>query len=176
MSTMPRTNQDIAGRITALEAALAEEGQRYTALLELASAQIGHMTGADLDAIAGNAAAMATGLAQADGLRQRREQLASDLMEASGQPSPGRLSAWLEDQAPDVRARLGHQVAAVRRAGERLLRQNEKNRRLASFCLDLVEEEAQVLRRSLLHDSTGCYDRGAQPTHEGGGRMLQKKA
>jgi len=176
MSTKLRSAQELAPQINALEAALAEEGQRYTALLDLASAQSRHMTGADLDAIAGNAAAMATGLAQADALRQRREQLARDLMTASGHEPTGRLSAWLEDQSPELRERLGRQVAAVRRAGELLLGQNEKNRRLASFCLDLVEEEAQVLRRALLHDSTGCYDRGAQPTHEGGGRMLQKKA
>ncbi len=118
---------------------------------------------------------MAEGLAEVDTVRRQRETLASQLMATSGREAM-RLSSWLEDQPTALRERLSARVAAVRLAGQRLLQQNEKNRRLASFCLDLVEEEAMVLRRSLLQDPAGCYDRGAQPAHEGSGRMLQKKA
>jgi hypothetical protein len=50
------------------------------------------------------------------------------------------------------------------------------NRRLANFCLDLVEEEAALLRRCLLEDPAGCYDRGAQPTTRTQGGVLQRQA
>ncbi|MEZ4388790.1 MAG: flagellar export chaperone FlgN [Candidatus Krumholzibacteriia bacterium] len=175
---MPETRQapiDTERQVMALEQALQDEGRRYERLYELALDQGRRMTGTDLDALAASAAALAEGLAEVEQVRARREQLAFGLMATTGERTL-RLTAWLETQPAELRERLGHRVAAVRAAGQRLLRQNEKNRRLASFCLDLVEEEAQMLRRSVLHDPAGCYDRGAHPARDGGGHMLQKKA
>jgi hypothetical protein len=67
-------------------------------------------------------------------------------------------------------------VQAVRRTAGELARTNEMNRRLANFCLDLVEEEAALLRRCLLADPAGCYDRGAQPTQNEQGGVLKRQA
>ena len=64
----------------------------------------------------------------------------------------------------------------MRRAAGELARTNEMNRRLANFCLDLVEEEATLLRRCLLEDPAGRYDRGAQPTQNEQGGVLHRQA
>ena len=166
---------DVQAQVAELEQALGAERAEYERLLELAQRQTRLMTSGDTDAVAAGAAELASGLVAADGLRQQRERLAARLMAISGDGEQ-RLSSWLARQPEHLRGRLGAEVQQVREVGTRLLRANEKNRRLASFCLDLVEEEADVRRHALSEDPSGRYDRAAHPTTEGAGRMVQKQA
>ena len=88
----------------------------------------------------------------------------------------GRLSRWLVHQPPAVRDELDAPVRAVRHAAGELAKANAHNRCLASFCLDLVEEEAATFRRCLLEDPAGRYDRGARPTCNAQGSTLRRQA
>ena len=148
--------------VDALSSVLNEERRHYERLLELARQQGAMMTSHDLDGLQANARAMSDGLAAAQSVRIRREQLAVDLMRQAGTEEPRSLGAWLQEQPADLRVALEDPVQAVRRTAGELARTNEMNRRLANFCLDLVEEEAALLRRCLLADPAGCYDRETQ--------------
>jgi hypothetical protein len=169
-TTIPaRSLQDLA-------AALSEEQDHYQLLLDLARQQGEMMTTHSVEELEANARRLTEGLAAADLVRIRRERLASSVMQASGAAIPGSLSSWLQTQPEAVREILGEPVQQVRRTAGELARANELNRRLANFCLDLVEEEAAVLRRCLLEDPAGCYDSGAQPATKGQGGVLQRQA
>ncbi len=159
-----------------LNSTLAEEQEHYEALLDLARRQGMMMTTHDVDGLDENARLMSDGLAAADVVRIRRERLASDLMRQAGSAVPGSLSTWLETQPAAIQDSLGEPVQLVRCAAGELARTNEMNRRLANFCLDLVEEEAALLRRCLLEDPAGCYDSGAQPASNGQGGVLKRQA
>lgn len=159
-----------------LNEALQEEKRHYQALLELAHGQGVMMTSHDLEGLEENARRMSEGLSAADGVRIRRERLACDLMRRTGARVPGSLSAWLETQPAGVQDVLREPVQSVRRTAGELARTNEMNRRLANFCLDLVEEEAALLRRCLLEDPAGRYDCGAKPATGGQGGVLRRQA
>ncbi len=165
-----------AGAVEALSTVLREEQQHYAQLLELARRQGQLMTSHDLEGLQDNARRMSDGLAAADAVRLRREHLASQLMSADDRQPAGSLSGWLQAQSPQLRQALSEPVQAVRRTAGDLARTNEMNRRLANFCLDLVEEEAALLRRCLLEDPAGCYDRGAQPACNAQGGVLKRQA
>jgi hypothetical protein len=171
--TMTTATPDTIGALTA---ALREERDHYRQLLELARDQGRMMTSHDLEGLEANATRLSEGLEAADAVRIRRERLASAVMAATGTAVPGSLSAWLDTQPDPIRRRLAEPVQAVRRAAGELARTNELNRRLANFCLDLVEEEATLLRRCLLEDPAGRYDRGAQPTQNEQGGVLHRQA
>ncbi|MDY0110485.1 MAG: flagellar export chaperone FlgN [Candidatus Krumholzibacteria bacterium] len=164
------------GAVEALTAVLAEEQLHYQRLLDLARRQGRLMTGHDLEGLHDNTRQFNESLAAAQAVRSQREQLARDLMQESGTTEAGSLSAWLYEQPAPLRHALQQPVQAVRRAAAELARTNEMNRRLANFCLDLVEEEAALLRRCLLSDPSGCYDREAQPMLNEQGGTLKRQA
>jgi len=58
----------------------------------------------------------------------------------------------------------------------RLARQNELNRALAEFCLDLVREESEIFKRCVLDDPSGCYGEDALRADRGPGGVLVKQA
>ncbi len=58
----------------------------------------------------------------------------------------------------------------------RLARQNELNRNLAEYCIDLANEESQLFQRAVTEDPNGCYDDGARPSGRGPGGVLQRQA
>ena len=155
---------------------LQEERGHYENLLELARFQGCQMTSHDLEGLEHSALKMGEGLTAADAVRIRRERLASDVMRQSGTETARGLTSWLETQPPAVQQILAVPVQSVRRVAGELARTNEMNRRLANFCLDLVEEEAVLLRRCLLEDPAGCYDSGAQPTQNEQGGVLSRQA
>lgn len=166
----------VAGVVETLAGVLAREQEHYAALLDLARRQGQLMTGHDLEGLQTNARELSAGLAAVQSVRQQREQLARELMSASGAAEPHSLSAWLHEQPEPLRQILQEPVQAVRRTAGELARTNEMNRRLANFCLDLVEEEAALLRRCLLTDPAGCYDRGARPACNEQGGVLKRQA
>ena len=170
------TVQPAASTVEALNDVLREEQQHYAKLLELARRQGHLMTTHDLEGLQDNARLLSDGLAAADAVRLRRERLVGKLMQCEEGPPPVSLSAWLQMQPIPLRQALAEPVQAVRRTAGELARANEMNRRLANFCLDLVEEEAALLRRCLLEDPAGCYDRGAQPACNTQGGVLKRQA
>jgi hypothetical protein len=165
-----------AGVVETLADVLREEQWHYAALLALAEQQGQLMTSHDLEGLQANAHALSDGLAAVQTVRQRREQLAGELMGADAASAPRNLSAWLQQQPLPLQEMLLAPALTVRRTAGELARTNEMNRRLANFCLDLVEEEAALLRRCLLADPAGCYDRGAQPARNEQGGVLKRQA
>lgn len=171
------SGQPVAGSIASLVDALQHEHRQYDRLLGLIRQQGQLMINHDLDGLQDSAQRLAACIAQADAARQEREHLAGELMRSCGGPrQTASLTVWVQVQESAVRRLLDGPIRAVRRAADELQRANELNRRLANFCLDLVEEEAAVLRRCLLDDPAGCYDRGAQPTRNSNGGVMQHKA
>jgi hypothetical protein len=159
-----------------LAEALAAEGDHYRRLLDLARRQGELMTRHEVQELEIVARRMTEGLAAADVARIRRERLAGAAMAAVGAAASGSLGAWLQTQPESVRAILDGPVRSVRRTAGELARANEMNRRLANFCLDLVEEEASVLRQCLLDDPAGRYDSGARPATKEQGGVLRRQA
>jgi hypothetical protein len=174
--TRHRENHPVPEPVRELGAVLREEQGHYARLLDLAQRQGERLAGGDLEGLDACSQELATGLRDAGGVRQRREQLAAALIAASGHDPGTGLSTWLGGQPQPVQAELAGVVRQVRRTAGELARANEHNRRLASFCLDLVEEEASLLRRSLLEDPAGRYDRGARPRTNTQGGVLQRQA
>jgi len=64
----------------------------------------------------------------------------------------------------------------LRAVSIRLERQNELNRQLAEFCLDLAREEAEIFKSTVLADPTGCYGNNAQNASRGPGGVLVRQA
>jgi hypothetical protein len=174
--TRTASAEPVTATLDALVGALADEQRRYADLLNLARQQGTLMTTHDLDGLDENSQRIGAGLAAAEEARIRRERLAAAVMAEAGVTGPETLSNWLTSQPRPIRDRLVGPVQAVRRAAGELARANEANRRLANFCLDLVEEEATLLRRCLLEDPAGRYDRGARPTTNGQGGVLRRQA
>jgi hypothetical protein len=164
------------GAVAALHEALCAEQRHCAHLLELARSQGELMGSHDLGGLQDAAGRLNDALAAAEPLRRRREELARAVMQVDAAAPTPRLSVWLDRQPAAVRERLAGPVRALRRTAGDLARANELNRRLASFCLDLVEEEAALLRRCVLEDPAGCYDRGAQPARQNQGGVLRRQA
>jgi len=171
-SPIPAT---VSAEVRALRAVLEQEHDHYVRLLAVARRQGELLSGRDLDGLDSCSRELAAGLEEATAARLRREDLAQRVMDSSG-PARHSLSLWLAGQPDPVQAELAGAVQDVRRAAGELERANEHNRRLASFCLDLVEEEAALLRRSLLEDPAGRYDSGARPTTNAQGSVLRRQA
>ena len=165
-----------ARSVAALRDVLQDERHHYARLLELVRAQGQMMACNDLEGLHANARLLDEHLAAADAVRIRRELLAAKIIQPGTDDPPRSLSRWLQRQAPEVRQELQGPVGSVRRVADELARANEMNRRLANFCLDLVEEEAALMRRCLLEDPAGCYDRGAKPAQKSQGGVMQHSA
>jgi len=174
--TAPQNQPHAASAVGALGSVLRQEQAHYERLLEMARRQGERLAGGDLEDLDTCSQELATGLQAASTVRERRERLAAELIAASGADPAVGLSTWLTRQPAPLQAELAGVVQDVRRAAGELARANEHNRRLASFCLDLVEEEAALLRRSLLEDPAGRYDAGARHTTNAQGGVLRRQA
>jgi hypothetical protein len=78
------------------------------------------------------------------------------------------------DQEPGPQVRRA--LADLDRTTARLARQNELNRHLAEFCLDLAREEARIFREVLTDDPAGCYGQDANARTGGTSCMVEKQA
>lgn len=156
---------------------LAEEARHYGDLLDLAREQGRLMREQDVAALAENARRWEQRLPVADSVRIRRERHVGDLQaRLTPDHGPGPLGAWLQVLPADDRREVEQKVLHLRRQAAALARQNALNRRLAEFCLDLVEEEAAIFRRGVLEDPAGRYDGEARPARGGGGSTLTRQA
>ncbi len=156
-------------------ALLEDEAEQYAILLALAMEQEHCMEHHDVPALAENAQRWQQSLPPADAVRIQRERCAAALL-ATVASRPTSLTAALPALPPTARRELAPRLTRVRRAALALARQNELNRRLAAFCLDLVAEEASLFRRGVLEDPAGCYDGEARPTQSGPGGVLVRQA
>lgn len=154
---------------------LAAEAACYGELLELAREQGQLMRDQDLDGLAENTQRWQQSLPLADSTRIRRERLAAELMTGDGLTASASLTGWLPRLPAVHRDGLEPAVRRVRATVRALDRQNELNRRLAEFCLDLVEEEAAIFRRAVLTDPSGRYDGAARCTQSAPGGVLERQ-
>ena len=163
-------NQDTStvldGDCRRLAALLDTEESHYRRLLRLAWRQNSYMKRQDVDR-----------LPEADTCRIARERLVAELGHRVGiTVPPGRVSDLLDYVAPATRREVGAAVGRLRATAQRLARQNELNRTLAAFNLDLAREETEIFRRVVLEDPSGRYGDDARTTARGAGGILVKQA
>lgn len=175
MSATLNVDGATAVQLRELSGLLDAEAACYGQLLELAREQGQLMRAQDLDGLAENTQRWQQSLPLADSSRIRRERLAAELMAADEQSTPATLTGWLPRLPSAHRDNLEPAVRRVRMTVRALDRQNELNRRLAEFCLDLVEEEAAVFRRAVLADPSGRYDGAARCTQSAPGGVLERQ-
>jgi len=176
MSATLNVDGATAVKLRELTDLLDAEADCYAHLLGLAREQSQLMRDQDLAGLAENTHNWQQSLPLADGARIRRERLAAELMTRSDQVGgAATLSAWLPKLPPLHREGLEPAVMRVRATVQALDRQNELNRRLAEFCLDLVAEEAAVFRRAVLTDPSGRYDGAARCTQSAPGGVLERQ-
>ena len=160
-----------------LGAILDLEGHHYRRLLRLAWRQNSYMQRQDVDRLESNAREWARYLPQANEARISRERFVSELADRQGVTiPPGRVEDLLDYTDPGTKQTVARSLGQVRHAAARLARQNELNRLLAEFCLDLVHEEAEIFKSAVLDNPAGCYDQGARNQARGPGGVIVKQA
>ncbi len=153
------------------------EVRHYKRLLRLAWRQNSYMRRQDVDRLDINAREWAKFLPLADEARIARERFVQELAQAQGLSCPPvALEAIFGTANPETRQELSGMVNDLRAISVRLERQNELNRQLAEFCLDLAREEAEIFRSTVLTDPTGCYGNNARNSTRGPGGVLVRQA
>ncbi len=160
-----------------LGAVLDLEDKNYRRLLRLAWRQNSYMQRQDVDRLQGNAREWARYLPEANEARIARERFIGGLADKSGLTIPPDRGEDLLDYTDlDTKRKVAGALNSVRRVAAKLARQNELNRLLAEFCLDLVHEEAEIFTSSVLENPAGCYDKEAQNRDRGPGGVIVRKA
>lgn len=153
------------------------EDRNYRRLLRLAWRQNSYLRRQDVDRLAANAGEWGRYLPRANEARIARErfvdQLARGIGLGAGGTSLGDLLAVID---PGSRRVVERALGGLRRTAAELARQNELNRHLAAFCLDLAREETEIFKRCVLTDPTGCYDGTARRGGRGPGGVLVRQA
>lgn len=160
-----------------LGSALTREKDNYRRLLRLAWRQNSYMKRQDVDRLDANSRDWARHLPRADEARISRERVVSDLAAKVGVTiPPGRVEDLLDYTSTEGKTFVRGALDDLRHAAARLARQNEMNRTLAEFCLDLSREETEVFRRTVLEDPNGSYDDEAQSSTRGPGGVVHRQA
>ncbi len=153
------------------------EGTHYRRLLRLAWRQNSYMQRQDVDRLEANAREWGRYLPMANEARIARERCVGELAARNGLTiPPGRVEDLLDYTDPETKRKVAGALGGVRRAAARLARQNELNRLLADFCLDLVHEEAEIFKSAVLDNPAGCYDEGARNQGRGPGGVIVRQA
>lgn len=160
-----------------LASLLEVETRHYRRLLRLAWRQNSYMRRQDVDRLDFNAQEWSRYLPLADEARIARERFIQDMAMGKGLPVGNlRMETIIQQSCPEGKGDLEQALNNLRAVSVRLSRQNELNRQLAEFCLDLAREEADLFKRTVLDDPTGCYGQNAQTTTLGPGGVLVKQA
>ena len=160
-----------------LASLLEVETRHYRRLLRLAWRQNSYMKRQDVDRLDANAREWGRYLPEADEARIARERFVQEMARTPGFQSPDRGVEGMRTAAgPRARQLLDQALNDMKAVSVRLARQNELNRQLAEFCLDLAREEAEIFKKAVLSDPTGCYGQNAQNTTRGAGGVLVKQA
>ena len=156
---------------------LQAESGHYRRLLRLAWRQNSYMQRQDVDRLATNAREWARYLPLANAARIERERFVGELATRHGITiPPGRVEDLLDYTAQDTKRAVAGALGSVRQAATKLARQNELNRLLAEFCLDLVHEEAEIFKSAVLDNPAGCYDEDARNKGRGPGGVIVRQA
>ena len=160
-----------------LASLLEVETRQYRRLLRLAWRQNSYMKRQDVDRLDFNAREWSKYLPRADEARIARERFVQQLASDNNMPGASLvmdeiLSATCKATQSEVRRAIND----LRAVSVRLERQNELNRQLAEFCLDLAREEAEIFRNTVLSDPSGCYGNNAQNASRGPGGVLVRQA
>jgi hypothetical protein len=160
-----------------LGAVLDLEDRNYRRLLRLAWRQNSYMQRQDVDRLEANAREWARYLPEANEARIARERCVGSLAQQCGLSiPPDRVEDLLDYSDSDTKNEVTRSLNRVRRMAAKLARQNELNRLLAEFCLDLVREEAEIFTSAVLENPAGCYDQKARNTAGGPGGVLVRQA
>lgn len=151
------------------------EDRHYRRLLRLAWRQNSYMKRQDVHRLEANAADWARHLPPATEARTARESFVKQLAAETGLGG-ARVRDLLPSLTPAARLEVEAALGVLDRTTARLARQNELNRHLAEFCLDMAREEARIYRDVLLDDPAGCYDQSAQTRQRGAGGVLVRQA
>jgi len=153
------------------------EDKNYRRLLRLAWRQNSYMKRQDVDRLDANARDWAQHLPVADQSRIARERHVAQLaLKAGINVPPGRVSDLLDYADPMTKREVGAVMHHLRQTAGKLARQNELNRNLAEFCLDLAQEESKIFKRCVLEDPAGCYGGDAKAASRGPSGFLVKQA
>lgn len=156
---------------------LGQELTHYRRLLRLAWRQNSYMKRQDVDRLAANALDWGRWIPAADHARLARERLVAALGRKLGvSVPPGRVGDLLDYAGAPSRVEIDGLLRAIRQTAGTLARQNALNRQLAEFCLELAHEEAEIFKRCVLADPSGCYRGDARPSDLGPGGVLVRQA
>jgi len=156
---------------------LDHESHEYRRLLRLAWRQNSYMQRQDVDRLEANAREWARYLPLANEARITRERYVGGLAKRMGLIiPPNRVEDLLDYTEPGIKRTVTSALGGVRQTAAKLARQNELNRLLAEFCLDLVNEEAEIFKSAVLDNPAGCYDGEAQNKRSGPGGVLVRQA
>jgi len=136
----------LAAHCLQLSALIVAEETHYRRLLRLAWRQNSYMKRQDVDRLDANAAEWSQHLPGADQSRIARERLISEIAAASGLKSPpAQISELFLQVDPGTNLQLTVAMNRLRDTVGKLARQNELNRNLAEFCLDLAQDRKSVV-------------------------------
>ena len=153
------------------------ESQQYRRLLRLAWRQNSYMQRQDVDRLEANAREWARYLPLANQARISRERFVGELAKRMGLTIPPHgVEDLLDYTEPGTKRSVASALGRVRQTAAKLARQNELNRLLAEFCLDLVQEEAEIFKSAVLDNPAGCYDGEAKNKRSGPGGVLVRQA
>jgi hypothetical protein len=156
---------------------LDREEREYRRLLRLAWRQNGYLRRQDLQRLEMNADQWQKYLPLADAARIKREEFLSDLSLRMELGDERRASQYLIECADiEYRQILREAVQRLIGTASDLNRQNELNRHLADFCLDLTREEAEIFKQGVLEDPVGCYEDDAQKSKSRPGKVIIRQA
>lgn len=160
-----------------LASLLEVETFQYKRLLRLAWRQNSYMKRQDVDRLEANAAEWSHYLPRADESRIARERFIQRLSHELGiSIPPGKVKDLLAGVPREERSLILEMLNELKATTVRLARQNELNRELAKFCLDLAQEEAEIFKQCVLKDPAGCYSGTAKTTSRGPGGVLVRQA
>lgn len=177
MKSLKQQNTILNEDCRLLASLLEVEAKQYRRLLRLAWRQNSYMKRQDVDRLDFNATEWSRYLPLADEARIARERFVQELAHQRGlDGASGTLEKLMAGTCPKTQQEVLISTNDLRAVSVRLARQNELNRQLAEFCLDLAKEEAEIFKSSVLSDPTGCYGQNAQNSTRGPGGVLVKQA
>ncbi len=177
MNTQRQATARIDADCRLLVSLLEVEIHNYRRLLRLAWRQNSYMKRQDVDRLDFNAVEWSRYLPAANESRIAREQYVQRVAAERGlNIPPDSVTDLLDMVSDDTRHLVESAVNDLKSTAVRLARQNDLNRELAGFCLDLAREEAAIFKQCVLQDPAGCYSGRAESINRGPGGVLVRQA
>ncbi len=165
------------GDLARLAQLLQRESGQYRRLLRLAWRQNSYMKRQDVDRLEANSKEWSRYLPIALKAKTERENFMLSLNTRLGQEArTDNISACLQGVSKFAQRQVLHLLNEIKLTAGKLARQNELNRSLAEFCLDLAQEEHEIFKRFVLDDPAGCYGEDARRSDRGPGGVLVRQA